>query len=216
MLDRPARQLVDPLTAPIASILYGLGVRAGHVTAVGLIVGLGSAASIVTGVWAAALVLWISNRCLDGIDGPIARIDGATDLGGYLDFVADYVVYVSIPLAIALAVPDARLAVGVLFGAYLLNIVQLLTLSSIASQRGDVSDDGRALIFGRGLMEGTETIIAYVLLIALHQHAAAIALIFALLVLGTACQRFAGAVRLLRAPRCRATDHARCSADHAG
>ena len=134
---------------------------------------------------------------MDGIDGPIARAGTPTPLGGYLDFVADYVVYVSIPGAIAWAIPDARLAVACMFGAFLLNIVQLLTLSSIAEQQQRARPDGRALHFTRGLVEGTETIVAYALALAMPTHAGTVFYVFALLVLVTAAQRFRDAVREL-------------------
>ena len=78
--------------------------RAGHVTSLGLAVGACVAAGLAA--WPAALGLWLANRALDDLDGAVARRRGATDLGGFLDFVA----YGGFVVGVAMAVPDARVA----------------------------------------------------------------------------------------------------------
>lgn len=47
------------------------GITAGAVTPAGLLVGVGACVAAATGTWAAALILWLLNRTLDGLDGAI-------------------------------------------------------------------------------------------------------------------------------------------------
>jgi phosphatidylglycerophosphate synthase len=110
VLDAPVRAAVDP-TCPRGATSHGFGVRPGAVTAVGLAVGVGACVAAGLAVWPLALGLWLVNRVLDGLDGALARVGGGgTDLGGFLDFLADFVVYGGFVVGVAIAVPDARIA----------------------------------------------------------------------------------------------------------
>jgi len=153
-----------------------------------------------TSSWAVALVLWLLNRLLDGLDGPLARRCGATELGGLLDFVADFVVYSGFVVGVAIAQPVARLACVVLLATYLVNNVALLAFSSVIERLGLTLGDERSLRLTTGLAEGAETIIVYVLFCVLPGSNGEIAWAFSGLVGLTAIQRVAQAVRILRPP----------------
>nr|WP_240188838.1 CDP-alcohol phosphatidyltransferase family protein [Nakamurella flavida] len=170
------------------------------VTGVGWLAGLGACVAAGTGSWTLALVLWLVNRLLDGLDGPLARRRGATELGGFLDIVADFSVYAGFVLAVAVAVPDARIACLALLVAYYVSGTAFLALSSLLERRGDTGGDGRSLRFVGGLAEGTETVVAYVLFCLFPGHAALIAWVFTAAVAVTAGQRIAFGVRVLRRP----------------
>ncbi len=114
-----------------------------------------------------------------------------------LDFLADFVVYAGFVVAVAIAIPDARLAATVLLAAYLLNNIALLSFASLIEKRGLDLGDERSLRFTAGLTEGTETILAYAAICLLPAHAATIVWIFAALVMITVGQRVALAVRTL-------------------
>jgi len=129
---------------------------------------------------------------------PAARLQGPSDLGGLLDFAADFVVYGGFVVGVAIAEPDARVAVCVLLAAYLLNNVVLLSLSALGEKRALALGDERGLALPTGLAEGTETIAVYVLLCLAPGHAALIAYAFAGVVMLTVAQRLATARRLLR------------------
>lgn len=197
MLDARMRMLLSPALDAGARRLDRAGLSAGAVTAIGLLVGIGACVAAAAEVWAAALALWLANRALDGLDGSIARLRGASDLGGMLDFLADFVVYAGFPLGVAIATPDARLAVSALLASYLLNNVALLSFSSLVERRRLELGDERSLRFTAGLTEGTETIACYVLVCLVPDHAATIFWVFAGLVLITVVQRLALAVRTL-------------------
>ncbi len=225
MLDRPARRLLAPALDAVGGRLAAAGVGPLAVTGAGWVAGVGACLAVGFGQWTLGLVLWLLNRLLDGLDGPVARRRGATDLGGFLDIVADFSIYAGFVLAVAVAVPDARVAALALLTAYYVSGTAFLALSSLIERRRsdpdgsdpDGSDpdgsgrggsgrgggevgDGRSLRFVGGLAEGTETVIVYVLFCLFPTHATLIAWVFAAAVAVTAAQRIGYGVRILRRP----------------
>lgn len=208
MLDQPLRRALAPTLDSIAGWLSRAGVPPLALTVGGFLAGAAAAVAAGFGLWLVALILWLLNRVLDGLDGPVARRRGATELGGFLDIVADFTVYGGFVVGVAVAVPDARLACLVLLLAYYVSGTAFLALSSIQERLGRTTgiapreslEDGRSLLFVGGLAEGTETIIVYVLFCLLPGHAALIAWLFAGAVALTAAQRVALAIQLLHRP----------------
>ncbi len=140
MLDRSARRLLSPSLDAIGGRLAEAGVRPLVVTGAGWIAGVGACVAAGFGQWIPALVLWLVNRLLDGLDGPVARRRGATDLGGFLDIVADFSIYAGFVLAVAIAVPDARVAALALLTAYYVSGTAFLALSSLIERRSQYQD----------------------------------------------------------------------------
>lgn len=202
MLDAPVRRALAPALDRIGAVLADAGVPPLALTASGFAAGLAACVAVTRHAWAAALVLWLVNRLLDGLDGPTARRCGATDLGGFLDIVADFTVYAGFVVAVGVAVPDARIACLALLTAYYVSGTAFLALSSLLERRGSpgVATDRRSLRFVGGLAEGTETVIVYVLFCLLPQHAELIAWVFAAAVAVTVVQRVALGVHLLAQP----------------
>ncbi len=199
MLDGPLRARTTSSLQAVAGPLARHGVTPGAVTAAGLAAGVGACVAAALAVWPLALALWLANRLLDAVDGAVARASGGgTDLGGFLDFLADFVVYGGFVLGVAIALPDARVACCALLAVFLLNTVALLSFASLAGKRGlGVGDDDRSLRFTVGAAEATETTVAYVALCLLPAHAATVAWVFAGLVAVTVLQRIALARRTL-------------------
>lgn len=200
MFDSAARTIVGPVTEHVARRLRAAGVRSGVLTGAGLVVGVAACVAAATGSWILALELWLGNRLLDGLDGPVARLEGETDLGGLLDFLADFVVYGGFVVGTAIAVPDARVAATALLAAYLLNNVALLGYASLAEKARHERVDERTLRLTPGLTEGTETILAYCAICLLPGHAATVAWVFTGLVLVTVLQRVRQAVEVFGGP----------------
>ncbi len=198
MLDAAVRaRLAAPLDRA-AGALDARGVRPGAVTAVGLAVGVAACVAAALAAWPVALALWLVNRVLDGLDGPLARRRGATDLGGMLDFLADFVVYGGFVLGVAVAEPRARVACCALLVAYLLNNIALLSFASLIEKRRLALGDERSLRFTAALTEGTETILAYVAFCLVPGSAEWVAWTFCALVLVSVGQRVAQARVVLR------------------
>ena len=197
MFDAALRARGGPLLDSAVGPLARAGLTPEALTALGLAAGVGACVAVGVRAWGLALGLWLLNRLLDGLDGPLARRRGATELGGLLDFSADFVVYAGFIVGVALAHPGARLACVVLLATYLVNNVVLLGFSSMVERLGLELGDERSLRFTTGLAEGAETIVVYVLFCVLPGASTTIAWSFAALVALTALQRVLAAVRVL-------------------
>jgi phosphatidylglycerophosphate synthase len=180
--------------------LAAAGVPPAALTAAGWAAGAGACLATALQAWPVALGLWLASRLADGLDGPTARAGAATDVGGFLDIVADFSVYAGVILGLAIALPATRLACVALLTAYYISGTAFLALSSLAERRCQRLGDDRSLRFVGGLAEGTETIAVYLLLFLLPQYATVIVWAFAAAVAITAVQRVVTGVRLLRAP----------------
>ncbi len=198
MLDQVLRARLAPGLDHAADRLSSLGISPSTVTGAALLAGVGACVCAATAAWGAALGLWLLNRLLDGLDGPLARQHGASELGGFLDIVADFSIYAGFVVGVAIDRPEARLACLALLGAYYLSGTAFLALSSLLERSGTGFEDGRSLRFVGGLAEGTETVIVYVLFCVLPGHAELIAWLFTAAVAITAGQRVALGVTLLR------------------
>jgi phosphatidylglycerophosphate synthase len=198
VLDAPVRRALAPTLDRAARRLAAWGVRPGALTAAGWLAGVGACAAAGLRLWPLALALWLGNRLLDGLDGPVARVASPTERGGFLDIVADFSVYGGFVVGVAIGLPAARLACVVLLAAYYVSGTAFLALSSLTERRAQPGGDERSLRFAGGLAEGTETVVVYVLFCLLPQQAAGIAWGFAVAVGITAVQRVVGGLRLLR------------------
>lgn len=208
VLDAPVRRLLAAPLDRAAALLDRAGIAPLALTGLGWVVGVAACVAAATGHWSLALVGWLLNRTLDGLDGPLARRRGATDLGGYLDLLADFSIYAGFVLAVGLERPEARVACLVLLTTYYLSGTAFLALSPLLERRG-VTGDGRSLLFVGGLAEGTETVLAYVAFCLLPERAEAVAWVFAVMVGITAVQRVGQGIWTLgrhRTPDVTATD----------
>jgi phosphatidylglycerophosphate synthase len=200
MFDARLRRWADPALHVTARAMVRAGISANVLTGLGLLVGLGAAALIVQQHYVAALLLIALNRGLDGLDGAVARATQPSDVGGYFDSLADYIFYVAVPVAFALAAPANALPALLLVASFVLTAVSFLALAAIAGRRGITTDahGPKSFFYSTGLVEGGETILAFAAMCLWPQHFALIAYGFALLCLATVVQRGVLAVRLLR------------------
>jgi len=206
VFDARARRLLGPTLEGAGAQLADRGVQPLTLTAAGWLVGVGACIAVARQAWVVGLVLWLLNRLLDGLDGPVARHRGATDLGGFLDIVADFSVYGGFVVGVAVAVPDARLGCVALLTAYYVSGTAFLALSSLVERRGgDGADpagghsgDGRSLRFVGGLAEGTETVAVYALICLVPGWAVGLVWVFTVAVAVTAVQRVVMGVHLLK------------------
>ena len=204
MFDELLRALKDRLLAPVARRL-GRRVSPTAVTAVGLGVGLAAALLAARGAYRWALAAWLANRVLDGLDGAIARVTGRQgELGGYLDIVADFLVYAALPIGLVVARPTVPLALAALalLASYYVNAASWMYLAALLERRGAgaaARGERTSVTMPPGLIAGTETIAFYALcLLAAPRGLVPLFGGFAALVLLTAAQRVAWAWRTLR------------------
>lgn len=204
VLDDAVRGVLGGALQPLVRVADRAGLRPVHLTAIGLAIGLGAAVAAAVGAWWWALALWLVGRLPDGLDGLLARHQGAaSDHGGFLDIMADFAGYGAFVVGVAVALPDARVACAALLFAYYLNGSAFLAISGLAEKQARVVVVGeRSLQFVRGLTEGTETITAhalFALLGAVRPSAVPVAVwVFTAMVLVTVGQRVRFGWRVLR------------------
>lgn len=201
MLDGLMRRLLDPPLAKAGAALARGGANADAVTFLGLALGIGCAAAIAFGADLLALLLLAGSRLCDGLDGAIARVRGKTDRGGFIDIVFDFVFYGAVPLGFALRDPATfALPAAVLLFAFYVNGASFLAYAAVAAKRGLESKVRgiKSIHFTIGLAEGTETIIAFALMILVTAWFPIIAYFFAGLTMMTAIARITLAWRIFR------------------
>jgi phosphatidylglycerophosphate synthase len=202
MLDRVLRGPKDRMLRPLVRRI-GPHANPTALTVLGFTAGLAAAAALWVGALGVSLSLWVFNRLLDGIDGAVAREASRTsDLGGYVDILLDMVIYALIPVAAAVAAPEQPglwLALAFLLGSFYVNAGSWMYLSAILEKRGTTGAHDRAtsVEFPSGLVEGTETMVLFTLIILFPPHLATLYWVGAGLVMLTAAQRLLWAMRHL-------------------
>lgn len=199
MLDAAARRLIDPPLNLAGRGLARLGVSADAVTLIGLALGLIGAVLIAAGWMQAALVAILLGRLADGLDGAIARAGKASDFGGYLDITCDFLFYGAVPMAFVWHDPMGNAVAGVfLLVSFYFNGASFLGYAILAEKHGmQTRAQGiKALYYSNGLLEGTETILFFVLLCLFPTYFPLMAWIFGTLCFATASLRLLGARRL--------------------
>ena len=199
MLDAAARKIIDPPLNALGQNLAGRGVTADGMTLAGLGLGLFAALLITVGWPVLALVPLLASRIADGLDGAVARATRRTDFGGYLDIACDFLFYGAIPFAFVVMDPAANAVAGAfLLTSFYFNGTSFLGYAILAEKRDmETSAQGvKSLYFSNGLLEGTETIVFFVLLCLFAPSFATLAWIFGALCFATATLRLFAARRV--------------------
>ena len=198
MFDHKLRRLIDPPLNRMGQGLARAGVRADHVTLLGLVFALGAALAIAQGAFWLGLALILVSRLADGLDGAVARATRPSDFGGYLDILSDFVLYAAVPLAFVWHDPGANgLAGAFLLASYYVNAASFLGFAALAEKRRlqTRAQGEKSLYFSAGLLEGGETIAFMVALCLFPGAFAPLAWGFGILCLLTAALRLAEARR---------------------
>jgi phosphatidylglycerophosphate synthase len=200
MLDRHLRPLIDPPLARLAAAMAPR-ISADAVTVGGFAIGCLAILAVMLGQFALGAVLLLLNRLADGLDGAVARRNGVTDLGGYLDIVLDFIVYSGIVFAMAVADPAANaLAAAFLIFSFMGTGASFLAFAVMAAKHGLSSPEQgtKSLYYLGGLAEGTETIVFLVAILVWPGAFAVLAWLFGLVCWLTTAGRILMAVRQFR------------------
>jgi phosphatidylglycerophosphate synthase len=165
MLDPLLRRWIDPPLNQAGAWLAQCGMSANAFSLAGLAIGLTTIPLLAWGRYEMALLVILANRLIDGLDGAIARSKGTTPFGGYLDIMCDMGFYAAVPLGFALARPDNALWAAVLLASFVCTASSFLGRAVLAAQSGEPDDGARgrkSFFHAAGIVEGTETIIAFV------------------------------------------------------
>ena len=201
MLDGRMRRWIDPLLQRVGESLAAAGVSANAVTWVGFLLGLVAMAAITWQLYLVALALILVSRLCDGLDGVVARVEGATDFGGLIDIVLDFAFYGAIPLGFVLADPAQNAVAGaVLILSFYVNGSSFLAYAVMAEKRAleSRSRGEKSLFFTTGLAEATETLAVFTAMCLFPDWFPVLAYAFAFLCFYTALSRLVLGSRVFR------------------
>lgn len=155
VLDAPARALA------------ARRVGADQVSFAGFGIGMAAVPALWAGWFGIALGLIALNRICDGLDGAVARLNGPTDRGAFLDIALDFMFYAAIPLGFALAdTTQNALPAAILIASFIGTGSSFLAFSVIAAKRGLRAGayPTKGIYYLGGLTEGAETIAVFLLM----------------------------------------------------
>lgn len=165
MIDARILPLQRAALQPVAEFLAHRGVRADIISLTGFVAGLGAFVALAFGQWTLALSLILVNRLFDGLDGAVARLQGPTARGAFLDIALDMVFYALIPLGFAVQAPETHaLPAAVLIVSFVGTGSSFLAFSAVAAKLGRKAADfpTKGIYYAGGLAEGFETIAVFV------------------------------------------------------
>jgi phosphatidylglycerophosphate synthase len=166
MLDAYLRPLVTPALDRAGRWLAKRGFTANGMTVAGFVLGVTACIAIAFEVYALAFILIAGNRIVDGLDGAVARQSRITDYGGFIDLVADFLIYAAVPFAFAIADPDRAMAAAFLILSFVGTGTSFLAFAAIAARRNMTTAryGSKSLYYLGGLAEGTETILVFLVM----------------------------------------------------
>jgi phosphatidylglycerophosphate synthase len=198
MKDALLRAQKDRVLRPLVE-QYFFDISPNLLSYISIVPGLLAAAAVVYDYFWLGLTLWLLNRLMDGIDGLAARVQGKkSDLGGYLDLMLDFLVYLAVPIAFVVASPSNGLlwALAFLLASYQINTLSWTLLSTILEKRRQSASDRLTSVeMPSGLIEGAETVVIYSLFFIFPEQVFWLFLLMGILVFYTAGQRIVWAYR---------------------
>lgn len=195
MLDAYIRPYIDPHLKKGALWLHDKGLRADHVTWLGLAFGAFAGFFLLYQSYYVALILIIFNRVADGLDGMLARLESknGSDAGAFIDIVFDFFIYAGLPFCMAAGIDTkaAWAATAFLLLGVTLSGVSFLAHAVIAAKRGreSTAQGQKGIYYASGLMEGSETVIFLTLICLFPLYYTGLASVFGVLCLVTAMGR---------------------------
>jgi phosphatidylglycerophosphate synthase len=193
MFDDRLRQAKDRTLTPVAQAMRR--VPPWGVTGVAFLLGLGSAGLASQQWYGVAALLWMLNRVADGLDGTLARAHGrASDFGGYLDILGDFVVYAVVPLGMVWGLPTAVhwFLLALLLSSYYVNAASWMYLSAILEKRQagtETTGEVTSVTMPTAVAGGLETGLIYLNFLLLPHHLTGWFSLMLLLVLISILQR---------------------------
>ena len=202
MLDPVLRRWIDPPLDRAGAWLARGPFPASAYSLAGLAVGLAAVPLLAVGRFDLALASILLNRLIDGLDGAVARHRGPTRFGGYLDIMCDMAFYAAVPLGFALADPRHGFWAALLLASFVCTGTSFLGRALLAQQGGEADDGargrGKSFFYSAGLVEGSETIAAFVAFCLFPGAFPVLAGVFSALCFWTAAARVIDAYKSLK------------------
>ena len=165
MFDITLRPLKDRCFDPLCSLIP-LSISPLQITAAAFITGTLSCAAAALDSPLYAFSFWVLNRCLDCLDGAVARQRGVeSDVGGFLDLLSDFIIYSAIPICCSCSsqrswdesnIQRRWLAVAVVEASFHVNNFVLFFVAALAEKRKAVASRSKdETPFGKSTKELT-------------------------------------------------------------
>lgn len=201
MLDEKLRPLKEAVLIPVSKQI-GKVLSPNVMTFISFLLGTVSIVYILMGQYLLAGILWGLNRITDGLDGTIARVTGRqSDIGGYLDILADFVIYSLIPIAFVIdrgRINSELLVLSIMLAVYYINAASWMYLSTLLHKREKIEGQYTSVIMPLGVVEGFETIVFYTLFFIIPNRILALMTILLILTFLGTIQRIIWAIWKLR------------------
>jgi phosphatidylglycerophosphate synthase len=200
MLDRYAIEWLRSPLSRCALWLYKRNITPDQVTFWGFVVGVCAIPALALHWYVGGLICILLNRLADGIDGALARMSTATDAGGFLDIVLDFIFYSGVIFGFALADPQENaLAAAALIFSFVGTGSSFLAYAIMAEKRRllNITYPHKGFYYLGGLAEATETILFFVAICLWPPIFPLLAWLFAAICLLTTLTRVWGGYRTL-------------------
>ena len=197
MFDAQIRPYINRFLDPVGRGMAASGLKANHVTIIGILFGLSGAVCVAFRLFDVAFWLILLNRFADGLDGAVARADSSSDFGGYLDIVCDFVFYSAIPFGFAVAQPANALASAFLIFSFIGTASSFLAFAILA-EKHHISTKirgNKAFYYLGGSAEGTETTLLLLVMVIWPNYFIYMAFVFGVLCWVTTLTRIYSAYR---------------------
>lgn len=201
MFDNSARAAKEIVLAPVAGVLDRT--HPTTVTVISFLIGIVCAVLAWQGLYVWSAVFWVLNRVTDGLDGTMARIHGKqSDLGGYIDILADFAIYAAVPIALVMSDPSFNryVALAYLLAAYYVNAASWMYLSAILEKRkhgAKQNQEKTSVTMPVAIIGGLETVLVYPVFLLWHEQVVIWFGVMGTLVLVSVVQRLVWAARNL-------------------
>ncbi len=184
----------------LAEALDERGFKADQVTWAGFALGLLALPFLALGAELLAIIAILANRVADGVDGALARRQGPTDTGAFLDILLDFIFYASIPLGFALQNPEQNATTAALLLFSFIGTASSFLAFAIFAERRKLSSlefPRKGFYYLGGLTEATETIALFLICCLFPGLFPTLGTLFAVLCLITTAMRLKAGMEAL-------------------
>ena len=183
MLDQKLNLFFKPFLTKFATIILKYEISPNQITLFSFILGIVCFIFLSLGMIYISLIFFILNRFFDGVDGTMARLKKPTDLGGFYDIISDFLIYALLPFGFILFDNNNFLSMSFLLTSFIGTCSTFLTTAWIFEKKKLKIEQlsKKSFFYSEGIIEGTETIVFFILMFVFFEVASFIAWIFALL-----------------------------------
>ncbi|MGE3718550.1 MAG: CDP-alcohol phosphatidyltransferase family protein [Bauldia sp.] len=158
-------------------------VSALQLTGLGFLAGVGGCVALSVEAYGIAFGCLVLNRIADLLDGAVARATEVTDFGGFIDILADLLIYSGFVLGFALGRPHEAIPALILIYTFLATGAAFLAAANIAARRRITKEpaERKSFFYRTALAEGSETAVYLGLICTLPDYFAILSYVFAAL-----------------------------------